>query len=72
MKDFPDIDSAWSWIVMVAAFIALFVIGGTNYTVGLVHNILLEKYGESQTTTAWVGAVHTSISNLAGTFLLPL
>ncbi|XP_060597326.1 monocarboxylate transporter 9-like [Ruditapes philippinarum] len=65
MAEFPDLDSTWSWIVMVAIFVALSVIGGTNYTVGLVHNILLEKYNETQTTTAWVGAVHTSISNLA-------
>lgn len=66
MADFKDLDIGWSWVVMLACFVSLFVIGGTNYTVGLVHNILLEKYNQSHTTTVWVSATHSSISNLAG------
>lgn len=63
---FSDLDSPWSWVVMVACFVSLFVIGGTSYSIGLVHNTLLDRYNESQTNTALVGALHTSVSNLAG------
>lgn len=71
MKDssierFSDLDTAWSWVVMVAAFMAQFVIGGTNFTVGLVHVALLERYGASQVDTAWASALYTSISNFGG------
>lgn len=66
VEHFSDLDTAWSWVVMVAAFVAQFVIGGTNFTVGLVHVVLLEKYGASQADTAWASALYTSISNFGG------
>ncbi|KAL4227948.1 hypothetical protein ACF0H5_013387 [Mactra antiquata] len=65
IEKFSDLDSRWSWVVMMACFASLFVVGGTNYSIGLVHNILLTKYNDTQTNTALVGALHTSISNLA-------
>lgn len=71
MKDvgaeyFSDLDTTWSWVVMVACFLTHFVIGGTNFTVGMVHTTLLEKYSGGQANTALVVALHTSISNLGG------
>jgi len=72
MKDtsigrFSDLDVAWSWVVMFASFFVQFVIGGTNFTVGLVHIVLLERYSGSQAETAWAAALYTSISNFGGT-----
>lgn len=63
---FEDLDSPWSWLVLLATFTCLFVIGGTNYSVGLVHNVLQRRYGGLEASTSLVGAVHTSISNIAG------
>jgi len=65
--NFSDLDSTWSFVVMVAAFIIQIVIGGTNYMVGLVHITLLEKYNRSQADTVWASALHASISNSGGT-----
>lgn len=67
---FSDLDTAWSWVVMVACFLTQFVIGGTNFTVGMVHTTLLEKYSGGQANTALVVALHTSISNLGGKVLV--
>ncbi|XP_052770838.1 monocarboxylate transporter 2-like [Mya arenaria] len=65
LERFRDLDSPWSWVVLVASFVSLFVVGGTNYSVGLVHNVLLDRYNGTQSSTALVGAVYTSISNVA-------
>ena len=61
-----DLDHGWAWLVLFAAFVALFVMGGTNYSAGLIHTTLLDKYRENQSTTSWTGALHTALFNLAG------
>ena len=36
------------------------------YTTGIVHTILLERFGESNATTAWAASLFSALSSLAG------
>ncbi|KAK7499316.1 hypothetical protein BaRGS_00009576 [Batillaria attramentaria] len=58
-------DKGWAWVVLVASLGANFLNGTLVYFVGVVHTGLLRKFQSSVTTTAWVGAIYSSLMCLA-------
>ena len=64
--DVCDVDHGWAWVVMLASFGAFLVIGGSVYSVGIIHIALLDRYGQDITKTSWVGALHSSMINIGG------
>ena len=64
--DVSGLDHGWAWVVMIASFGAFLIIGGSVYSVGIIHIALLERYGQDITKTSWVGALHSSMINIGG------
>lgn len=65
-KEFSDLDSGWSWVVMFASFINLSIIGGNVLGVGIIHSALVRKYQESITLTSWAGTLQVAVCSLGG------
>ena len=63
---FSDLDRGWAWVVLVASFIALMMIGTCIYAVGIIHIAMLERYRQDVSRTSWVGAVHSAMIAGAG------
>ena len=53
-------------MVLFATFMSFMVLGGCVYTTGVVHAILLERFGENNATTAWVVSLFCALTSLAG------
>ena len=66
IPNFPDLDRGWSWVVMAGAFGSFMLIGGSVYSVGIIHIALLERFKQDITMTSWVGALHSAMMNLGG------
>ncbi|WAR22073.1 MOT12-like protein [Mya arenaria] len=64
--EFSDLDTGWAWMVLLATFLGFALLGGSMYSVGIIHNALLERFQSSVALTAWVGALHTGILSLGG------
>ncbi|XP_052771976.1 monocarboxylate transporter 13-like isoform X2 [Mya arenaria] len=60
-QEFCDLDNGWAWVILLAAFLSFAHLGGSMYSVGIIHNALLERFQASVALTAWVGALHTGI-----------
>ncbi|XP_045188872.2 monocarboxylate transporter 9-like isoform X3 [Mercenaria mercenaria] len=58
---FSDLDRGWSWMILFASFSSFFLLGGLINSVGVIHSVLLEKYKESVSLTAWVGSLHSAL-----------
>ena len=67
---FTDLDRGWSWVVLVASFVSLMMIGTSIYAVGIIHIALLERYEQDVSRTAWVGSVHSAMIAAAGRYRL--
>jgi hypothetical protein len=63
-------DRGWSWVVLFASFSSYFLIGGLVNSVGVIHSVLLERYDESVSLTAWVGSLHSALLLLGGKNIL--
>lgn len=63
---YDGLDTGWSWVVLFATFMSFVVLGGCVYTTGVVHTILLERFRQSNATTAWVASLFSALSSLAG------
>ncbi|XP_052771070.1 LOW QUALITY PROTEIN: monocarboxylate transporter 2-like [Mya arenaria] len=64
--ELSDLDTGWAWVVLVASFYSFALIGGSMYSVGIIHSVLLEHFQASVVLMAWVGALHTGIMSLGG------
>ena len=62
------VDHGWAWVVMLASFGSFLIIGGNIYGVGIIHIVLLERYGQDITKTSWVGALLSSMVNIGGMY----
>jgi hypothetical protein len=65
-QDFKSLDKGWSWVIMLTSFATLCLIGANVYGVGIMHDVLLERYNETVSLTTWAGSIHTALMNLAG------
>lgn len=68
-NDPVDLDKGWSWVVLCACFGTCCIVGANNYGAGIVHKILLERYRESVSLTAWSGALQLALMCLAGKYI---
>jgi hypothetical protein len=66
LQDFKSLDKGWSWIIMLASFGTFCLIGANMYGVGIMHAVLLERYNESVSLTAWAGSIHIAFMSLGG------
>ncbi len=68
--DYSDIslptppDGGWGWVICAAAFVCMVILDGMMFSFGVFFLDLLDDFGESKGTTAWVG------STLMGTHLI--
>ncbi|KAI0217199.1 Monocarboxylate transporter 14 [Lamellibrachia satsuma] len=52
-------DGGYGWVVLVASFVCNFLVDGMGYSVGILNETFLQRYGESQAKTALVGSLQT-------------
>nr|KAG5695058.1 hypothetical protein BaRGS_032551 [Batillaria attramentaria] len=60
------VDRGWAWVVLVASLGNRYVSGALVYLVGVIHVELLNKFHKNATTTAWAGAIFSSLQMLGG------
>ncbi|KAK7092735.1 monocarboxylate transporter 12-like [Littorina saxatilis] len=58
------VDSGYAWVILLASVGCNYVNGVLVYFVGVIHVELLIKFQDDVTTTAWVGAVYSSLQML--------
>lgn len=51
-------DSCWSWLVCVASTIIVIIVSGIMYSFGLLLPPLMENFGASRQSTAWIGSLN--------------
>ncbi|XP_077980661.1 monocarboxylate transporter 9-like [Glandiceps talaboti] len=61
-------DGGWGWMIVLAAFIILFIVRGIQNSVGLFFAVLVEYFQEGAGTTSWITSCLTSISLCTGPF----
>ena len=60
-------DGGWGWMCVLGAAISHAVFGALVPSFGVTYLALLERYGESATATAWVGAINFACTGFLGT-----
>ena len=60
------IDGGWGWVVVAASFMAHVIGDGCGFSFGILFSELLEAFGESKSTTAWVGSLFVSVPAICG------
>jgi len=56
-----EIDSWYSWLIVVACFSVAFAVLGTQYSAGIINATLLDEFGESRSVTSWVVGMSNGI-----------
>ena len=59
-------DGGWGWAVVAASFAAHVIADGCGFSFGVLFGELLEVFGESKATTAWVGSLFVSVPAICG------
>ncbi|XP_023030041.2 monocarboxylate transporter 14 isoform X1 [Leptinotarsa decemlineata] len=59
-------DGGYGWVVVLASFLCNLMVGGISYSFGICISDLVQYYGESKGTTAWVGSALTGCTMCAG------
>ncbi|XP_056633574.1 monocarboxylate transporter 14-like isoform X1 [Diorhabda sublineata] len=59
-------DGGYGWVIVFASFICNMVVDGVSFSFGLLLPFLVEHYGETKGTTAWVGSLLTGFQLGAG------
>ena len=59
-------DGGWGWFVVLGAFLLQALTVGTAYTFGVIYVELLDVFGESKSTTAWVGSIQMFLLYFSG------
>lgn len=52
-----DIDRGWAWVVLVAAYLGMFIFCLAMYMNGVLYVALLERFREGEAKTALIGAI---------------
>lgn len=65
-------DGGWGWVVVASSFILQGLTIGITYTFGVIFVDLLEYFGESQSTTAWIGSIQPALLYFTGILSGPL
>ncbi|XP_050415866.1 monocarboxylate transporter 9 isoform X3 [Patella vulgata] len=57
----------WAWVVLVAAFMNVFLNGSLSYSVGVIHIAMLKRFPEeNENTITWLGSLFSSMFALSG------
>ncbi|XP_052791883.1 uncharacterized protein LOC128226024 [Mya arenaria] len=59
-----DLDKGWAWVVLIACFFALCILGNAQLSVGIIHEVLLERHGACLAVTSWAGALNVALVSL--------
>ena len=59
-------DGGWGWAVCFASFLLQLLTIGITYTFGILFVDLLEYFGESEATTAWIGSIQPCLLYFTG------
>ena len=66
MKEEKAPDGGWGWMVVAASFMAHVIADGCGFSFGVLFSELLEVFGESKSTTAWIGSLFVSVPAICG------
>ncbi|XP_070569272.1 monocarboxylate transporter 9-like [Ptychodera flava] len=67
MAEAPD--GGWGWAIVMATFLTSFLSAGSGFSIGVIYAALLDAFGKSKATTAWVASILAfamSVSYLLG------
>ncbi|CAH1108313.1 unnamed protein product [Psylliodes chrysocephalus] len=53
----PPPDGGYGWVIVVASFMCNLVVDGVGYSFGILLPALVDHYGSTKGTTAWVGSI---------------
>jgi len=59
-------DSGWSWVVLVAAFLIRTMTDGMLFSFGIILSEVVLVYGESVGKAAWVSSILSGTAMLSG------
>ena len=59
-------DGWYGWVVVAACFVVMALSVGNVYAFGVIYVELMDAFGSSESTTAWVGSIETSLLYLTG------
>ncbi|XP_060068425.1 monocarboxylate transporter 12-like [Ylistrum balloti] len=59
-------DKGWSWVVMVGSFGSSMITGSLHTGVGVIHNILMERFDENVVKTSWASSLYIGMVSLTG------
>jgi len=65
-KTLAPIDKGWAWMVVLSAFMHLFILIGLAKSSGMIFAELIEKYGGKASTASIMVALQTGISLFGG------
>lgn len=66
MSEGTALDGGWGWMVVLASFVAHMIADGCGFSFGVLFSELLEVFGESKSTTAWIGSLFVSVPAICG------
>ncbi|XP_033759009.1 monocarboxylate transporter 3-like [Pecten maximus] len=68
MRERPltEADKGWSWVVMASSFGSHVITGGFQYSIGIVHNAFLERFGDNVQNTSWATSLFVATLSLTG------
>ena len=61
-------DGGWGWMCILGASLMFVIFGATIRAFGVIYLALLERYNQSATATAWVGAINFSLTGVLGEY----
>nr|CAD7395849.1 unnamed protein product [Timema cristinae] len=59
-------DGGWGWVVVAASFFISTIADGISFSFGLLYGEFLIHFGESKSTTAWIGSLFMAVPLLSG------
>lgn len=59
-------DGGWGWAVVAAAFFINMASDGISFSFGLLYIEFLRYFGESRSTTSWIGSLFMAVPMLTG------
>ena len=66
MERGKNIDRGYAWLVLIAAFMVMFLGGMMTYSSGVINTALLEEVDSDISKTSWVGSTMLGTYSLTG------
>ena len=65
MMSLPHQDKGYAWVILAAAFNGYFIQGSVVFTMTLMYQALLQKFGMTAEATGSVGATYVLIASIS-------